>query len=44
MCILPNFADHDLKEDAPKRKENKKAKPQNLKIFVAEYPPKLLES
>jgi hypothetical protein len=44
MCILPNFADHDLKDYAPKRKEKKKVKPQNLKIIVAEYSPKLLES
>ena len=39
MCILPNFAYHDLKEDAPKRKMGKKAKRQNLKMIVAEYPP-----
>jgi hypothetical protein len=37
MCILPNFADHDLKDVAPKRKESKKAKPQKLKMIVTEY-------
>jgi len=42
MCILPNYAKHDLKELAPRRKEVKKARPQKLKMIVTDFP--LLES
>jgi hypothetical protein len=38
MCILPNYAEHDLKKGAPRRKDVKKAKPQKLKMIVTDSP------